>query len=59
MINRVDFSNLVEAYGHPVQTSSNGQIYVLKKAKDQLEDMLANGYSRTEQAQEFATVSIV
>lgn len=33
LINRVDFGNLVDAYGEPVQTSSNGQVYILKKTK--------------------------
>ena len=59
LLNRVDFSNLVDAYGHPAQTSSNGQIFVLKKAKDQLEDMIAAGYSKQDQAYEFCSVSVV
>ena len=59
LINTVDFSHLVQEFGHPLATSNNGQIWVFKKSLEQLEDMQINGSSNEELMRDFMTVSIM
>jgi hypothetical protein len=37
-MNEIDFSDKFEKYGDPVATSQNGQIFVLRKTDEQIED---------------------
>ena len=62
MTNEVDFSSLVEKHGHPIATSNNGQIFIFKKSKEQLDDLLENtGLNTPEEVleSEFSKVSII
>lgn len=45
MINKIDFSHLVEKYGVPMKTSNNGQNFIFKKTIEQIEDMREQGKS--------------
>lgn len=55
LINRVSYRDLVEKYGSPIASSSNGQFFIFKKQKDEIK---TSSKTDREKVREYMTLYI-
>ena len=53
LLNRVNYKELIEKYGNPIASSSNGQFFIFKKLVD---DIKQSKLSEEEKSQEYMTI---
>jgi hypothetical protein len=53
LLNRVSYKDMIEKYGNPIASSSNGQFFIFKKLVD---DIKQSKLSEQEKAQEYMTI---
>ena len=56
LLNRVSYKDMIEKYGNPIASSSNGQFFIFKKLVD---DIKQSKLSEQEKAQEYMTIYLL